>query len=65
MLVLTRKVDERIHVGDQVTITIVRIGPGCVRIGVDAPPHMEILRGELTHGQRAVALAGTDGEGQS
>jgi carbon storage regulator len=62
MLVLTRKVDERIHIGDDVTITIVRIGPGCVRIGVEAPPHMDILRGELTQGSSSVALAGSDSD---
>ncbi len=62
MLVLTRKVDERINVGDDVTITIVRIGPGCVRIGVEAPPHMAILRGELVDGPSSVALAGTDSD---
>lgn len=48
MLVLSRKVDERIQVGDDVTITIVRIGPMAVRIGIDAPPHMNIVRTELT-----------------
>jgi carbon storage regulator len=57
MLVLTRKVDERIQVGDDVTITVVRIGPGCVRIGIEAPPHLEILRGELAQAQPTVALA--------
>lgn len=48
MLVLSRKVDERIQVGDDVTITIVRIGPVSVRIGIDAPQHMNIVRTELT-----------------
>ncbi|HEX7446858.1 MAG TPA: carbon storage regulator [Pirellulales bacterium] len=47
MLVLSRKVDERIRVGDEVTITVVRISPGVVRIGIDAPPHLAIVRGEL------------------
>ena len=47
MLVLSRKVDERIRVGDEVTITVVRISPGVVRIGIEAPPHLAIVRGEL------------------
>jgi carbon storage regulator len=60
MLVLSRKVDERIQVGDDVTITIVRIGPAAVRIGIDAPPHMNILRSELADLQTAdAAAAGT------
>lgn len=47
MLVLSRKVDERIRVGDEITITVVRISPGVVRIGIDAPPHLAIVRAEL------------------
>ena len=59
MLVLSRKVDERIQVGDDVTITIVRIGPASVRIGIDAPAHMNIVRTELTELETAGASAGS------
>lgn len=58
MLVLSRKVDERIQVGDDVTITIVRIGPVSVRIGIDAPPHMNILRTELADLEAAGGASG-------
>lgn len=37
MLVLSRKPGERIRIGDDVTLTIVRIGPNSVRLGIDAP----------------------------
>ena len=47
MLVLTRRVDESIQIGPGITITVVRIGPGNVRIGVEAPDGVEIARGEL------------------
>ena len=47
MLVLSRKPGEKIHVGPHVTITIVRIGPNTVRLGIDAPPEMNIVRDEL------------------
>lgn len=47
MLVLSRKPGERILVGDDVVITIVRIGPNTVRLGIDAPGHMNIVREEL------------------
>ena len=47
MLVLTRKVGERILIGDQVVITVVKLGHGSVRIGVDAPPEMAVVREEL------------------
>ncbi len=47
MLVLSRKPGEKILIGDNVTITIVRIGPNTVRIGVEAPRDMNIVREEL------------------
>ena len=47
MLVLSRKTSERILIGDEIAITIVRIGPNSVRIGIDAPKTMSIVRGEL------------------
>lgn len=50
MLVLSRKSGERILVGDQVSITVVRIGPNSVRLGIDAPRNLSILREELCEG---------------
>ena len=47
MLVLSRKPGERIMIGDAVTITVVRIGPNNVRLGIDAPRDMNIVREEL------------------
>lgn len=47
MLVLTRKSGERILIGDSIAITLVRIGPNTVRIGIDAPRDMNIRREEL------------------
>lgn len=47
MLVLSRKPGERLLVGDDIVITIVRIGPNTVRIGIDAPGHLNIVREEL------------------
>jgi len=47
MLVLSRKVGERIVVGDGIIITVVRLGQGSVRIGVEAPNEMAIMRQEL------------------
>jgi carbon storage regulator len=47
MLVLTRRVGESIRIGDGITVTLVQMAPGKVRIGIEAPPEMTILREEL------------------
>jgi len=47
MLVLSRKPGEKILIGEDVTVTIVRIGPNTVRIGIEAPRNMNIVREEL------------------
>ena len=47
MLVLSRKVGERILIGDHVTVTVVRITGGGVRIGIEAPSDMAGIREEL------------------
>lgn len=47
MLVLSRKAGERILVGDDVVVTLVRIGPNSVRVGIEAPREMNIVREEL------------------
>ena len=55
MLVLSRKPGEKILIGDNISITVVRIAPGVVRIGVDAPEGLPILREELITGGKAPA----------
>jgi len=47
MLVLSRKPGEKILIGEDVAVTVVRIGPNSVRIGIDAPREMNIVRDEL------------------
>ena len=47
MLVLSRKVGERILIGDGITVTVVRITGGGVRIGIEAPPETPVIRHEL------------------
>ncbi len=55
MLVLTRKVDEQIQIGDGITVTVVRLSNQSVRIGIDAPREASIMRAER--------LADADAEG--
>jgi carbon storage regulator len=47
MLVLSRKVGERIHVGDDIVLEIRRIAGNRVTLALDAPRNVRILRGEL------------------
>ena len=47
MLVLSRKSDECILIGDNVVITVVQIRGNQVRIGIDAPKETRVLRSEL------------------
>ena len=47
MLVLTRKQDQRIHIGDEIVLTVTRIRGNTVRLGIEAPDTYRIRRGEL------------------
>jgi len=47
MLVLSRKAGEKIHIGELITVTICRIGPNAVRVGIEAPLGMNIVREEI------------------
>jgi carbon storage regulator len=47
MLVLSRKPGEKIHVGSGITITVVRIQGNRVRLGIDAPADVPLVRAEL------------------
>ena len=47
MLVLSRKEGERIRLGDEIVLTIVRLSGENVRVGIDAPAELVVLRDEL------------------
>lgn len=49
MLVLSRKVHEGILIGDDIVIEVTRIGPVAVRIAIQAPDDMKIIRHELAN----------------
>jgi carbon storage regulator CsrA len=53
MLVLTRKVQQQIQVGQDITITIVRIKGNTVRVGIEAPRSVRVARGEALSTQAA------------
>ena len=53
MLVLTRKPQETIQIGDNITITIIKTKGKAVRIGIEAPKDISVLRGELVAAKEA------------
>ena len=49
MLILTRRINESLVIGDEVTVTILGVKGNHVRIGVDAPRDVSVHREELAH----------------
>lgn len=47
MLVLTRRPGEQIVIGENIRVTVVSLGPGRVKIGIEAPPSVRIDREEI------------------
>ena len=48
MLVLTRKPGEKTHIGPDITITVLEIRGNQIRIGIEAPEEVTVLRAELS-----------------
>lgn len=48
MLVLTRKRSERIRIGSDIVITVIHTSSGSVKLGIEAPSDVRVLRAELT-----------------
>lgn len=64
MLILSRKKDDRIMIGDDIVITIVDCEENRVKIGIDAPKNVRVFRKELLDTQednRAAALSAAEG----
>lgn len=47
MLILSRKTDQQIKIGDDITISIIEIHDGQVKIGVEAPRNIKVFRQEV------------------
>jgi carbon storage regulator len=47
MLVLSRKIDQKIKIGDDIEITIIDVSGDMVKIGIEAPRDVRILRNEV------------------
>ena len=49
IVVLGRKIDEVIHLGDNITITVVEIRGDRIRLGIEAPQSIPVHRAEVYH----------------
>ena len=62
MLVLSRRVGERLIIGDDIVITVIDVRSDGVRIGIDAPRHVRVNRAEVLE---AVKQANVEAAGSS
>lgn len=63
MLVLTRKTGERLHLGQDIVVKVVKVRGNSVQLGIEAPPEVAILRSELFPQQPTRGPAPTAGSG--
>jgi len=56
MLVLSRRESERIRLGDSIVVTVVKVAGDRVRLGIEAPADVLVLRGELERRRTTMPL---------
>jgi carbon storage regulator len=62
MLILTRRVGDSLKIGDDVSVTILRVKGDQVRLGIDAPDTISVLREEVVERLKQEAAAASSGE---
>lgn len=58
MLVLTRKQNQEILIGDNIKITVLRVKGNTIRLGIDAPRDINVVRGELPRHKKTTESTG-------
>jgi carbon storage regulator CsrA len=53
MLVLSRKSGQKLQIGDNITVTVLEVHGNVIRLGIEAPRDVRILRGELESWQQS------------
>ena len=56
MLVLTRKQTETIQIGENIIVKVIQTGRSTVKIGIEAPAEVRVLRGELAADDKRKAI---------
>jgi carbon storage regulator len=64
MLVVTRKLNQAIVIGDGIEVVVLRNGRDGVRLGITAPPHVSVHRREIYETIRAANASAATGSGQ-
>ena len=62
MLILSRKINEKVMIGDDIAISIIEVRGDQVRIGVDAPKNVKVYRQEVYDAIRAENKAASESE---
>ena len=60
MLVLTRKPAEMIRIGNNIVIKVIKTGKGTVKIGIEAPANVRVMRGELVTDEKPAPVIPTN-----
>jgi carbon storage regulator len=62
MLILTRKAGEAIRIGEQIRLQVIEVSKGFVKIGIDAPSEIKILREEVYERVREENIESSKGD---
>ena len=65
MLILSRKIGEKIKIGDDIVLSVVEISKGVVKLGIDAPKDISIIRNELLEDVKESNIAASKGVEES
>src|SRR5258708_6289331 len=65
MLLLTRKLMEKLFIGDDICVAVVRLEGGQVRLGIDAPRDVSVVRAELVPDRQFGTPRGAHGPAQA
>ena len=60
MLILSRKINEKVMIGDDITVSIIEIRGDQVRIGIDAPKNIKVFRQEVLDAIKAENKAASE-----